>query len=200
MHDIQILTFDEKTDRKAIQTFCDRWGDTHCDLEERGGVTGIGLGSPIRFADDKLFDNFNEAESWLNSHCGHYEQYAVRYYDYPELKETKAMEDLTRRMKEAKERIAKYNEPHYATVKQSTVKCKACGSSLATKYCGKSYRNNCPVCNADLRPETTLNALARANEVLGDLNGKYAVEVKKLQEKNKKQAKIKWAVCCEVHC
>ena len=198
-HAISVLTFPCSDSIDSIQKACDEWGEYNCDPRERGGF-GRGLGHSIRFKSELTFDSYHKAYDWLMNHCGNYENYAVRYYKYPKLEETKKMADIKRRIVEVKARIAALEEPHFKGVKQSTVKCKKCGSSLATKYCGESYRNNCPICHSDLRPMTTLKQLAKAIALRDELDEKLLSENDKQNKKNIANAELHWAVCCEVHC
>lgn len=132
-HAIQILTFDEKMDKKKIQARCDEWGDRNCSLEERGCYDGKlgeftsgrfgGLGSSVKFT-DRLFDNYEDAEEYLMTTTGWYRQTAVRYKSYPKVKPNKAISDLESRIMEYRRKIEVLNQPHYMGVKQATVKCK----------------------------------------------------------------------------
>lgn len=199
-HAIQILTFDVSMDKKKIQEKCDTWGDHNADLEERGWVMGGGLGSAIRFKDGMIFNDYEEAEKYLYGIKGSYHQTAVKYKEYPKTNPTKAMTDLENRIDEYRKKIAILNQPHYMGVKQATVKCKSCGSSLATSFCGKTFNNTCPVCRAELRPQSTIDKLNKYKATVKELESKLKTEEKKLNAKNEKKAKIKWAVFCEVHC
>lgn len=196
-HIVNILTFDISTPKDAIQQECDEWGDYNCDPEERGGCYG-GLESPIRFT-DKTFASFEEARDYLYSTVGSYLQIAVKYKVYPEVKASKTMSDLTARIAEYNRKVAVLNQPHYKGVKQATVKCKACGSSLATRFCGDTYSNACPVCRADLRPQSTLDKLNKYKSTIKDLEKKLKAETARQNQKNESKAKYFWAVCCEVH-
>ena len=195
-HTIEMLSFDAAMDRKQIQKKCDIWGDHHADLEERGWCMGQGLGSPVRFT-DLVFDSEEEASEYLIKTTGNYRQTAVKYKVHPEVKKTKAMEDLERRVGEYRIRIADLNKPHYMGVKQATVKCNSCGSSLATAYCGKTYNNSCPVCRAELRPQSILQKREQYGSTLRELEKRLAAEEKK--NVRKEQCKLFWMVCCEVH-
>jgi hypothetical protein len=107
--------------------------------------------------------------------------------------------------KRVQELNVKYNEmerkPHYAGVSSKTVSCKSCGSNLATAFCGKPYYNHCPVCKCDLRPPSTLEAIARAKKNLltaqKELQAlEHGYELKQTSGKYE----LWWAVGCEVHC
>jgi len=196
-HCVEYLDFSVKTDKKKIQAECDRWGDYNCDLEERGGF-GRGLGHNIKFT-DRLFDSYDDAIDYLKTTVGNYRQTAVKYYRYPEVTSTKTLTDLQKKGKEYTERINKLSKPHYQGVKQATVKCKCCGSSLATKYCGQTFENKCPVCCQDLRPQSVLDKYNNYRNTLYDIRKRIKEEEKKINSKQKTKAEVRWLVCCEVH-
>ena len=208
-HAIQILTFDGKMDKKKIQARCDEWGDRNCSLEERGCYDGKlgeftsgrfgGLGSSIKFT-DKVFNNYEDAEEYLMTTTGDYRQIAVKYKEYPKTKPNKTISDLESRIMEYRRKIEVLNQPHYMGVKQATVKCKACGSSIATRFCGKTFKNNCPVCRVELRPQSMLDKLGKYEATVKELEKKLKAEQKKQNQKNESKVEYRWAVCCEVHC
>lgn len=199
MHCIDFLTFSAKTDRKTIQAVCDEWGNEHCDPYERGGCYG-GLGSKIRFLDGRLYDSYEEAVEYLETTTGNYRQCAVKYYEYPKIVPTKKLLSLQERRTEYQNRLRSLNEPHYKGVKQATVKCKHCGSSLSTAYCGKTYNNYCPICRTDIRPQSLLDRIDNCNKKLKEVNSLIKAEERSINEKKKNKATINWCVCCEVHC
>lgn len=196
-HAIQNLSFDEKDSRKTIQAECDEWGNYNADLQERGGCL-CGLGSPVRFT-DKVFDSYEDAEDYLDR-TPSYAQTAVKYKVYPKTTPTKTITELQRRINEYESRVRELNEPHYKGVKSATIKCKKCGSALATAYCGKSWYNSCPICRAELRPQSTIDKIHKYNETLDELRKKLKAEVKKENQKNEKKVRLRWLVHCEVHC
>lgn len=197
-HAIQMLTFPAEMSRDKIKAECNEWGSCNCDPYERGGFHG-GLPSEVKFT-DRLFDNYDAAYEYLEGTTGSYREIAVKYLEYPPMKPSKAAEDLDRRITEYHKRINALDAPHYKGVKQATVKCKHCGSSLATKFCGDTYRNTCPVCRADLRPQSVLDKIDSYTATVKDLKKKLKAEVDKQNMKNRKSAKVRWMVCCEVHC
>lgn len=197
-HAIEYLSFNVKTDRKTIQAECDEWGSFNCDPYERGGHHG-GLGCNIKFT-DRTYNNYDEAVDYLETTTGNYRQTAVKYYKYPQTKPTSALLTLQKREREYADRIKLLNQPHYKGVKQATVKCKCCGSSLATAFCGKTYDNKCPVCRNDLRPESVLAKLEGYTAKRKEIAKQIKDEEKKINEKQKAKATLHWLVCCEVHC
>ena len=196
-HACEILTFPASMPTSKISAECGEWATYNCDLQERGGRGYDYL--DVRFT-DRVFDSFDEAEDYLNGTFGNYRQIAVKYKKYPKIQPNKAIADIEKRIEDYSKRCNELNKPHYANVKQATVKCKYCGSSLATRYCGTSYRNICPICRADLRPESTLKKLADYENTISDLKKKLKDEEKKQNQKNAAKAELMWAVACEVHC
>jgi len=197
-HAVSMLSFPEKMDKKRIQAECDEWGDYNCDPYERGGHCG-GLQAYINFT-SRIFDSYDEAYDYLATTTGYYRQTAVRYKKYPESKPTKVLEDKRKKVNKYDHLLLELQKPHYKDVKQATVKCKCCGSSLATKYCGSSYNNNCPVCRTDLRPESILEKQRKYKSIIKETEKEIKEEVKKINKKNEAKAELYWMVCCEVHC
>ena len=196
-HACSILTFPEKMSTREISKKCGEWATYNCDIQERGGRGYDYL--DVNFT-SKVFDSYEEAENYLVDSFGNYRELAVRYKKYPKIKENKAIADLDRRIAEYNARCYELNKPHYANVTQKTVKCKKCGSSLATEYCGETYRNTCPVCRADLRPESVLKKIEDYEKTIQDLKNRKRNEEKKQNQKNASKAELMWAVACEVHC
>ena len=197
-HAIAMLTFEENMSKSKIQERCDNWGNSNCNIEERGYALQ-GLGYSINFT-SRIFNSYNEAYDYLDTTTGNYRQTAVKYKVYPKVEPSSTILDLERRIKEYKNRIAELNKPHYANVKQATVKCKKCGSSLSTSYCGKTYYNQCPICKEDLRPESTLQKIEQYNNTIKELEQKRVDEIKKQNMKNESKVTYRWMACCEVHC
>ena len=197
-HACQIKTFDATMSKGAIQAECDEWGNYNADLEERCGCLD-GLGFPIRFT-DKVFDSEKDAFEYLNGTFGNYSQTAVRYRSYKGVVPTKKKTELTTRLFKAKERLSELNKDHYVGVTYKTVKCKCCGSSFATEYCGRSWHNRCLVCNTDLRPQSKLDAIDSCKKTILGIENSIEEENRKIREKNKKNSTLRWAVACEVHC
>lgn len=197
-HACRILTF-ETDDKKKIQRECDEWGDYNCDPYERGGRHG-GLGSPIRFT-SRVFNSLDEAEEYLDGTFGRYDQTAVQYWKYPKHEKTSNEKKLEEKVDATSKTLHDLEyKPHYQGIKSQYVTCPECGSKLSTAHCGKTWRNQCPVCGKDVRPQTILNRVANLKKTLSETNAALKAERKKTDEKNKKKAKLCWAVACEVHC
>lgn len=196
-HTKGFFDFSLDVNREAIVSRISDWSYKNGDLEERGFPNKETFVEEIVFM-NKTFNTRDEALDYTEKKTDR-SAIAVKYKEYPPFKPTAAMNSLLKRIKEYRERIAALGKPHYAGVKQATIKCKCCGASLPTAYCGKSYFNQCPVCRAELRPQSTLDKLKTYEDTLKDLNRRYDEEVVKQNKKNASKAKIKWLVCCDVH-
>lgn len=197
-HACQILTF-ETDDKCKIQRECDEWGSYNCDPYERGGFGG-GLGFNVQFT-SLVFNDYEEAEHYLEGTFGDYRQKAVRYYKYPKRTKTSVEQRLEEKVGKTIKTLRELEDkPHYKGVKTKYITCAKCGSKLATDYCGKTWYNTCPVCRADVRPATVLERRDSLKKTLSDAQRDLKAETKKADEKNKSKAKLCWAVACEVHC
>lgn len=188
-------------------SICSEWANNNCDRREcPNGFEYSG----IKFT-DKVFDCLEDAEQFLRSTDGYYPT-AVKYKSYKNLKSSKKMLDLERRINEMQKKYEGLKDgAHYEGVKQATIKCKHCGSSLSTKYCGsnrgllgigdrKGFKNECPVCSSDLRPQSVID---RQNGYLHKktiLQAEYITAEVENRKKYAKNAETYWAVFCEVHC
>lgn len=197
-HACSILSFSEKMSNKEIRKECAYWATCNCDLEERGGYGFDDF--DVNFT-NKIFEDYDEAVEYLEDTFGHYGQTAVRYKKYPKIEKSKTELDLERRIEEYSKRIHAIDfTPHYAKVSQATVKCKHCGSSLSTAYCGKTFNNICPICKNDLRPESVLKKKESYQQTVMELQKKLKTEVKRQNLNIASKVEYMWAIACEVHC
>lgn len=119
---------------------------------------------------------------------------AVKYYDAYNVPETEKIKALRAANTQA---YCKYKELasafHFANAKAEYIGCKNCGSKIARKYL---RRNFCPVCNADLRPETTLNRIAALKEKADKSSDTLKAELTKQAMKAKN---VRWKIKIEFH-
>lgn len=85
---------------------------------------------------------------------------------------------------------------HFKDAKAEYIGCRHCGSKIARKHL---RNNNCPVCGADLRPESTLKAIASAYDSYNKANNRLQEEIKKENAKKRDKAEIRWLVKVEYH-
>lgn len=187
-HNIRWETYPEKVNKSEVQA---EWDDYAHHEDWREGCSG--LGSDIRWI-NHVCDSYDDAVKYIESHDrGFYDQLAVKYRSSVK-PTTKAYENLISRRNEIFATLKEREKVHYssANTKSEYVTCRNCGSRLATKYI-KS--NNCPLCRAELRPTSALNAIETSKRMLKETNKK----IKEIEIKASKKAEIKWLVKIEYH-
>ncbi len=192
MHNIRYSTYPENVNKGEVQK---EWDDFVEIEDAREGASG--LPNDIRWINVTL-DSYDEAYNYIEGHDnGWYDQLAVKYRSYPDFKPSKTYLTLKERYEKNKNRLNDLiNKIHYSDVKSSFIGCKVCGSKISSKYIKTNY---CPVCQADLRPATVLERIKAAELAVEKADKELHAELKKLREKNKKKAVIKWLVKIEYH-
>lgn len=169
------------------------------EMAEQNSDDGNGLPNRIRWYDHEIQNSYDEAEAFIEKHdSGWYDQIAVPFYQVrQEDLITKKTTDLERRIVELGNLYREKNSKiHYAKVKSKTVSCKSCESKIAVAYLRS---NACPVCRAELRPESVMKDLANKQAKLNELKKQLKDEEKRLAAKSIKNAKLMWLVKTEVH-
>jgi hypothetical protein len=195
MHHIHYSSYNENVDKAEVQ---EEWDEYAAMKDEKEGCSG--LDKPIRWI-DKILPNLEAAEEYIRNHdSGWYNQLAVKYRaDVPGLT-SKTQEILQERAGRLRARANELSSNiHYKGVKSAFITCRNCGSKLASGYFGKSIVNNCPVCRSDLRPQSTLDLIAKAEANAKKAEKDLAVENAKLQKKAADKAEIQWLVKIEYH-
>ena len=183
MHNIEYETYPENINRKKVQQFWD-------DYARRNGD---GMYASIRWIENGVSESIEEAHARIEKmDTGDYGQYAVKYKQYRPHK-TKAIEDLTKRLKEAYEDYTKKsNKIHYTpdTVSAEFISCPGCKSKISVQHI---RWNRCPICGSDLRPKTTLKLIENAKKKWTDLQKRLK------DEEMKGKYDICWLVKVEYH-
>lgn len=185
-HEIRYVSFPESTSREEIARECN-------DIAIRCGEYHSPLNSPIRFQSVAPLLNKRKAEDYIrNIDKDFYGAYAVRYLEYPDSVTNKKLEDINKRLFEAKKKYALLScEFHFKDVKSAFIGCKECGSKLSVAHL---LTNKCPLCGHDLRPETKLNQIAALDAKVKKLEAQSKAEFERLQEKAKANAQVMWLV------
>lgn len=185
-HQICYEVFNENVNRKAvlaaIQAEAERYGD--------------GYNGPLKFHDEiQPLESRDAAEARIRSlDKGWYDDHAVRYIDHSEAKETKRMTEIRARIQETRDKMTVYRREHSVTnFKAEFIGCPNCGSKISRKYL---RADNCPVCRADMRSETTKKTLAGYEAKIRDLNAQIEQE----RRKQTSARKVLWLVKYEYHC
>ena len=187
-HTIQYYDYPENTDKKKVEQELANYVAKRC-FQEGGHL------SKIRWIDSEPCANDDEAHEKIERlDKGWYDCIAVKYYDAYNVPETEKMKALRAANTQA---YCKYKELasafHFANAKAEYIGCKNCGSKIARKYL---RRNFCPVCNADLRPETTLNRIAALKEKADKSSDTLKAELTKQAMKAKN---VRWKIKIEFH-
>ncbi len=188
-HIIDFKSYPENCNKKKVQRDWDIVVQ-HEDYQE--GASG--LPSNIRWLENFVADNKDEAEAYIKDHDkGWYDCLAVRYRDCTDIQPTKRLQELEKRVADLQNKYRELNENiHYKNVKSEFVGCRHCGSKISRQYI---KTNRCPVCYHDMRPDTVLNRLKSLQQSIKSAESQLTEEQKKLKNK----AKIKWLVKVEYH-
>lgn len=187
-HNIEYREYIENINRDYVKRELDHYV-SQADWQE--GCSGLYNG--IRWLDNVPVQADSEAaEKYISAHDrGNYDNLAVRYYEHHP-KQTEALKALTEKgCKALKEYEARDTAVWAETVAAQFVTCKACGSKLSRIHI---KTNRCPVCRADLRPETQLKRVAAAKA-----KWDKAVEARKEYIKKHSDRKVMWLVKFEYH-
>lgn len=183
----------ENIDRKTVEAELNecvrRWT---CEEDGQGGH---GLDNPIRWIFHVCL-NYDDAQAYIESHDkGSYDQLAVMFYEYPTLEPSKAMITLQNRLRAERDKRITYEETHGVdSFKAEYVGCPECGSKLKRALL---RGNSCPLCKAELRRKTTLDTLKRYAENIRDIKEKMTHELRKMQKRQRKKAKVNWLIKTE---
>lgn len=186
-HNVNYSVYAENVNKDRVQA---EW-DAVARVEGRGeGASG--LPEKIRWH-SPIMDSEKEAEEYISRHdSGWYAQLAVRF---------RVSNAQSAKIAGAKERLslargkfqALNQKPHFANTKAGFIGCKNCGSRIAAKYLKGNF---CPVCRADMRPETVLKKLKGLSANIEKAQKAYDEAVKTEAKKSKT---INWLVKTEYH-
>ncbi len=72
----------------------------------------------------------------------------------------KTTQDIEQRLRKEEQKLVDYTKKNNCyDRKSSTIGCKNCGSSLATKYMAAQKLNKCPLCGNELRSDTVMKTI-----------------------------------------
>lgn len=191
MHNIHHSTYPVNVDKKEVQRYWDNYAAQE-DWEE--GCTG--LGSDIRWI-NHVCDSYEDAERYLEAHDrGFYDQLAVAYRKV--VKSGSKTDEIAKDIRAQKLVVMHLKHDFYFKGHKSQYKgCQQCGSQLNLSYLEKYCKNACPVCGADLRPESHIKKIAAATAKLNSLEKK--LETEKNTKRRSDAEEIRWLVKIEFH-
>lgn len=193
-HEVLYYEFDENESKGKISAIANEDAEYNSDMR-------TGLESNIRFLDDKIYEDEDEAhEAIKRLDKGWYDQLAVKFNSYGDVKATKAMINLEDRIERITESIIEYrSKSSIKNRKSQYVGCTNCGSKINKDYVSDlEYDwNQCPLCREDLSSETVKNTIInrrdKISELMADLESK-----RKLNSK-KGKITVSWLVKTEYH-
>lgn len=185
-----MFDFKEKTSIKDIQE------ELYDAFEnERGAQEPVH--QSLKLLDNlSIFDSREEAENYINNHSEEFYRrfnVGVKYKNYDNIKPTKNMQNLERRISETEKKMKDYEKAHsVSTFKAEFVGCPDCKSKLKRDLL-KSEK--CPVCGTDMRSNTTITTLDNYKKKIKELKKQYTEEQKKMKNK----AEIYWLVSAQCY-
>ena len=132
---------------------------------------------------------------------GFYDDHAVLFHDCDDAKPTAAVERLEERIWAERQKKLAYIDAHRVKSRKSeSITCPKCGSRIMLAFYREVrepefYKGSCPVCNADMRPKSTLERIDAYDARIAELKERLAEEKRKGCEK----APVKWLVKFEYH-
>lgn len=186
-HEVRYKVYSGDVNQKNVQAEWDDYVRSECWREGASGLC-----NSIRWL-PAICNTEEEARVYIHTHDkGWYDQLAVRFRS-PE-KPSPATQELERKMLEAECKHRELQHKfHFADAKAEYIGCKTCGSRIARKYL---LTNFCPVCRADMRPETVLKQIKNSTEKVDKLRTKLEEQRCKDAAKSKN---LKWLVKIEYH-
>lgn len=185
MHNIIYNEYPEKYSENQIEK--DVINTVHC--------SGDGYGTDrIAFKTFKVFENRQTARQYIESiDNDFYGGYAVKFYDFSNVKENKKMLDYRNKIEEIQAKRNEYIESHsIKKQKASYIGCSSCGSKLNKD---RLRGEKCPLCYHDLRAVSTLERIASYDKRIEE----YRSKIEEERQKDKKKAVVKWLVKFEYH-
>lgn len=188
MHNIEYRSYMENINRDWVQRELDHYVAV-ADYQE--GCTG--LGRAIRWLDSlPVYPDYDSAEKAIQSHDkGWYDCLAVRYYEPERSYHSDKLEQLQQKYRDLLDIYHAKNNVWANGLKAEYVSCRKCGSKLKREYI---HTNACPLCHADLRPESTLKAVEAAKQRYEKARNACDEYLAKHAKKN-----VKWLVKIEYH-
>jgi DNA repair exonuclease SbcCD ATPase subunit len=185
MHNILYRTFSRdipeveivKKVRKIVQSNGDRYGT-----------------DDVKFVSHRICDNEERAREYIGAiDGGWYGGFAVKFYDFSKVKNTKKIDELEEKIKDTVVKKKDFiNAHHVKGFKASYIGCSKCGSKISKEYL---QGDCCPVCRTDLRAASVLERIESFDKRIEE----YKAKIEQEKKKQKDKAEIKWLVKFEYH-
>ena len=153
-----------------------------------------GLNKSIDQQENTLFENAYEASKYIDelTRKNRYEQVAVKYKDYSNIKKTKAIKQKEKQLENIKSELHDMKtKKHFENHKAKLITCKGCGSKINKDYI---RTHTCPLCGENLRSKTDKNKETKLEEK----KNKVQADLDKMIEQAK-DYEVKWFVQIQYH-
>lgn len=153
-----------------------------------------GLPKAIDWKENMLFDSAYEAIEYIDdiTRNNSYEQLAVKYKDFSNIKKTKAIIKKEEQLEKINSELYEMRtKKHFENHKAEYITCKGCGSKINKQYI---RTHTCPLCHEDLRSETDKNKEIRLEE----RSDKIQDDLDKMIQKAK-DYEVRWMVQVQFH-
>lgn len=173
------------------------------ELDRREGSTNYH--GNLTIVEDKILGSYGAAYNYLYQEFNErYHDGAVRYKDYSNVIKPQYLIEKEERYKTLTKELEEMKfANHFVSHSSKFISCPECKSKINSEYIKQvvvAYKvNRCPVCNADMRPKSTLTQISKKENTLKDFRESLKTAERKFQEKQKSQAEIRWAVKVSVH-
>lgn len=214
-HNITHMTFDYETSKQKIMDRVENWVRDNCDRQENPSGD---YHNNFRFNDLGLKGR-DEAEKYIERNMDGYNDGAISFYDYGDMKDTSQIAKVKEGAKKIRDMAFKYLKDHsIQSQKANYIGCKneKCESKIAREFMFKRepqceysekqgkyilYIDNqrCPVCGSDLRADYIIAKQKEFEDNINELDKKLHQLETAQKDKNSKKAKKKWLVKIEVH-
>lgn len=193
-HEVIHFEFDENEDKGMMIATAEDQAIYASDMRD-------GLPSSIRFLEENTYIDKEEAYGAIRKlDRDHYDQLAVKFISYEDVKETKTIINLGDRIARMNDSLIDYkSKSSIKNRKSQYVGCTKCGSKINKDYVkdlGYNW-NRCPLCMEDLSSETVKASLANKEDKIAELQDDLADKRRLNQRKGKKS--VKWLVKIEYH-
>lgn len=188
MHNIEYGVYEENVNKSDIER---KW-------QVYARNNGDGLYGHIRWI-NMVFDSENKAREYIEKvDRGDYDQLAVKFREYPsDVYKSAKLDALNNKLQETSKKYRELsNTVHYKNVKSQFVSCPNCSSKLNREFI---TRNNCPMCNVDMRPKSVLDKINSYQSNINAIKRDIADLKEQLETKALKKARVMWFVKVEYH-
>lgn len=177
-----------------------------CEDRDEGGRYRA---SQLKWHENKVYDTREDAEKAIKRlDNGWYDDHAVLFRDTTGLDKTsKRLTTLEERLHKLQMDKAKYMSEHLAFSakrKSAFMSCKKCGSRINLSYMDNARlpltkQDGCPVCGETMTSQSVLDRIGSYDKRIADARKGIKAELRRIEARLAKKAKVCWLVKTEYH-